>query len=180
MKTQEQKKLAALMGALFLAAAEALAQDQQSEAGEESKRRVVVSISDRKLAVIEDGRVIKIYPTAVGADATPSPTGLFKIVSRVKDPTWYGPHGKVVAPGKSNPLGDRWMGLSRKGYGIHGTNNQASIGHNVSHGCIRMRKADVEELFEILRVGDVVEMVAEPTGELAEIFGTPQLMAFAE
>ena len=43
-----------------------------------------------------------------------------------------------------------------------------------------MRKADVEELFEILRVGDVVEMVAEPNGELAEIFGTPQLIAAAE
>jgi lipoprotein-anchoring transpeptidase ErfK/SrfK len=51
------------------------------------------------------------------------------------------------------------MGLSYKGYGIHGTNNQGSIGHNVSHGCIRMRKADVEQLFEIVKVGDVVEIV---------------------
>src|SRR5580765_7953431 len=164
------------MGAAFLATAEALAQDQEAPA-----RRIIVSIADRKLAVIEDGRVLKIYPTAVGADATPSPTGVFKIATRVKDPTWYGPHGQVVAPGKSNPLGDRWMGLTRKGYGIHGTNNQRSVGHNVSHGCIRMRKADVEELFEIVKVGDVVELVAQPAEDLAWIFGGGEtLLASAE
>jgi lipoprotein-anchoring transpeptidase ErfK/SrfK len=172
MRTQQQNKLAALMGAAFLATAEALAQDEQTA----PTRRIIVSIADRKLAVIEDGRVLKIYATAVGADATPSPTGVFKIATRVKDPTWYGPHGQVVAPGKSNPLGDRWMGLTRKGYGIHGTNNQRSIGHNVSHGCIRMRKADVEELFEIVKVGDVVEMVAEPAEELAWIFGGGEIL----
>ena len=161
------------MATVFLSAAEALAQDQQSqssEEGEESKRRVVISIADRKLAVVEDGRLVKIYPTAVGADRTPSPTGVYKIVNRVPNPTWYGPNHKVVPPGKANPLGTRWMGLSRRGYGIHGTNVPSSIGHNASHGCIRMRKADVEELFEILKVGDIVEMVAEPTEELAWIF----------
>jgi lipoprotein-anchoring transpeptidase ErfK/SrfK len=162
MRNQDQKKLVALMGAMFLAAAEALAQD-----GEELKRRIVVSIPDRKLTVLEDGRVVKTYPAAVGADATPSPTGVFKIANRVKNPTWYGPKGLVVQPGKSNPLGDRWMGLTRKGYGIHGTNHPASIGRNASHGCIRMRKADVEELFELVQVGDVVEIVDEPAEALA-------------
>jgi lipoprotein-anchoring transpeptidase ErfK/SrfK len=160
-----------------------LAQDRQSAAAEEceeSKRRIVISIADRKLAVVEDGRVIKTYPTAVGADATPSPTGVFKIANRVPNPTWYGPRRKIVPPGKANPLGTRWMGLSHKGYGIHGTNNQGSIGHNVSHGCIRMRKADVEQLFEIVKVGDVVEMVAEPAPEMAWIFGTTESVASAE
>lgn len=154
-----------MIATVFLAAAEALAQDQQiagTEECEESRRRIVISIADRKLAVVEDGRVVKIYPAAVGADATPSPTGVFTIANRMPNPTWYGPRGKVVTPGKANPLGTRWMGLSRKGYGIHGTNNQSSVGHNVSHGCIRMRKADVEELFELVKVGDVVEMVAAP------------------
>jgi lipoprotein-anchoring transpeptidase ErfK/SrfK len=176
MKLQDQKKLGALMATIFLGVAEAMAQDQVAE---ESKRRIIVSIADRKLAVIEDGRVLKIYPTAVGAAATPSPTGVFKIASRVTDPTWYGPRGKVVPAGKSNPLGNRWMGLDRKGYGIHGTNQPGSIGHAASHGCIRMRKADVEELFALVKVGDVVEMVAEPTDESAWIF-SPELMASAE
>jgi len=183
MRNQNQSKLAAMLATIFLAAAEALAQDQQSpaaEEGEESKRRIVISIADRKLAVLEDGHVVKIYPTAVGADATPSPTGVFKIANRVPNPTWYGPHRKIVPPGKANPLGTRWMGLSHKGYGIHGTNNQGSIGHNVSHGCIRMRKADVEQLFEIVKVGDVVEMVAQPAPEMAWIFGTTEIVASAE
>jgi lipoprotein-anchoring transpeptidase ErfK/SrfK len=177
MRNQNQSKLAALMATIFLAAAEALAQDQQqaaSEEGEESKRRIVISIADRTLAVVEDGRVVKTYPTAVGADATPSPTGVFKIANRVPNPTWYGPHRKIVPPGKANPLGTRWMGLSYKGYGIHGTNNQGSIGHNVSHGCIRMRKADVEQLFEIVKVGDVVEMVAEPMAEMGWVLKTTE------
>jgi len=172
-----------MIATVFLAAAEALAQDQQlagSEECEESRRQIVISIADRKLAVVEDGRVIKIYPAAVGADATPSPTGVFTIANRMPNPTWYGPHGKIVSPGKANPLGTRWMGLSRKGYGIHGTNNQSSVGHNVSHGCIRMRKADVEELFELVKVGDVVEMVAAPAGELAGIFAARESAAAAE
>lgn len=171
------------MATLFLGVAEALAQDQQNtpaEATEESKRRVIVSIADRKLAVVEDGRIVKIYPTAVGAKVSPSPVGTFKIVTLVKNPTWYGPKGKVVQPGPANPLGDRWIGLDRKGYGIHGTNQPNSIGKAASHGCIRMRKADVEELFELVRAGDVVEFLAEPTEETAWIFETEQLVASAE
>src|SRR3979490_1024549 len=125
MRNQSQSKTAVTIAPPFPAAAEALAQDQQlagTEECEESKRRIVISIADRKLAVVEDGRVIKIYPTAVGANATPSPTGVFKIANRVPNPTWYGPHRKIVPPGKANPLGTRWMGLSYKGFGIHGTN----------------------------------------------------------
>jgi lipoprotein-anchoring transpeptidase ErfK/SrfK len=182
MRNHNQTKLAAMMATLFLATAEALAQDQQStEESEESRRRIIISISDRRLAVVEAGRVVKIYPTAVGADTTPSPTGVFKIANRIPHPTWYGPNHNVVPPGKANPLGTRWMGLSRRGYGIHGTNVPSSIGSKASHGCIRMRKADVEELFELVKVGDEVEMVAAPTEEMAWIFGaTTEAIASAE
>jgi lipoprotein-anchoring transpeptidase ErfK/SrfK len=151
MRNRNQTKLAAILATLFLSAEDALA---------ESKRRIVINIADRELALLEDDAVLKVYPVAVGAEATPSPAGTFKIVTRITNPTWYAPHHKVVPPGKSNPLGTRWMGLSYKGYGIHGTNDQSSIGHNVSHGCIRMRKADVEELFQLVNIGDEVEMVA--------------------
>ena len=139
--------------------------------GEEA-RRVVVSIADHKLAVIEEGHAVKVFPVAVGKANSPSPTGTFEIVSRVVNPTWYGPH-QVVAPGPSNPLGTRWLGLSEKGYGIHGTNAPGSIGKSASHGCIRMRKHDIEELFNVVRVGDKVELVSEASGELARIFEGP-------
>ena len=132
-----------------------------------SVRRIIVTISERKLALVKDGRVVRVYPVAVGASASPSPTGRFTIVSRVKSPTWYHP-GEVVGPGKANPLGTRWMGLSRHGYGIHGTNAPESIGHAASHGCIRMRTRDAEELFELVRAGDSVEITRGlPAGELA-------------
>lgn len=163
------KRLAALTGVMLMAVAEALAQDKAAAL---SARKIVVSIPDRKLAVMESGKVIKIFPTAVGAPKSPSPSGSFRIVQRISQPTWYS-KGKVVPPGKANPIGTRWLGLSVKGYGIHGTNRPSSIGHDASHGCIRMRNHDVEELFGMVAVGDDVELVAERTAETVEIFGRP-------
>jgi len=171
----EVKKLAAVTSVVLMAAAEALAQEKIAGPG----RRIVVSIPDRKLALVENGRVVKIYATAVGAPRTPSPVGSFTVVQRIPDPTWY-TKGRVVPPGKHNPLGTRWLGLSVKGYGIHGTSNPASIGHNASHGCIRMRNRDVEELFEMVAVGDAVELYGETNTELDRIFGArPDLTQMA-
>ena len=131
-------------------------------------RQIIVSIPDRKLVLLEDGKVKKIYDIAVGKKATPSPTGTFHVASRLKNPTWYGP-GVVVPPGKGNPLGTRWMGLGYKGYGIHGTNAPKSIGKAASHGCIRMRTSDAEDLFTQIEVGDEVELVGERTEEIAKL-----------
>ena len=164
-ETEERiRKMATLTGVLLMVAAEALAQDKQQPA-----RRIVVSIPDRKLAVMEAGRVLRVFPTAVGAPVSPSPAGAYKIVVRIPDPTYYG-KGRIVPPGKSNPLGTRWLGLSVKGYGIHGTNQPASIGHNASHGCIRLRNRDVEQLFDMVSVGDSVDLYEEATVETAQIF----------
>ena len=163
-REEQIKRLATLTGVLLMVAAEALAQDKQQPG-----RRIVVSIADRKLAVMEAGRVLRVFPTAVGAPKSPSPAGAYKIAVRIPDPTWYG-KGRIVPPGKSNPLGTRWLGLSVKGYGIHGTNNPASIGHNASHGCIRMRNRDVEQLFDMVSVGDSVDLYEEATPETGQIF----------
>ncbi|HZD95243.1 MAG TPA: L,D-transpeptidase, partial [Candidatus Sulfotelmatobacter sp.] len=102
------------------------------------RRQIIISITDRKLALMEDGQLLKTYPIAVGTRGTPSPDGDFVIINHARDPIYR--HGdKEVAPGKDNPLGSRWMGLSLKGYGIHGTNVQSSVGKAASHGCFRMR-----------------------------------------
>jgi len=168
------RNLRSLIAVALVATAEALCQEKQADTrpnaeDNPTERRVVVSIPDRKLALIENGRVVKIYPTAVGAAASPTPSGTYKIAQRVANPTWYGPD-KVVGPGKDNPVGTRWLGLSRKGYGIHGTNNPRSIGKRASHGCVRMRNGDVEDLFARVAVGDVVELHGERDAELAQIF----------
>jgi lipoprotein-anchoring transpeptidase ErfK/SrfK len=140
--------------------AEEKAKGTRSPAGDgtqTSTRRIVVSIPDRKLALLDGDRVVKVWPTAVGSKATPSPGGTCTIVNRVANPAYYRP-GQVVKPGASNPVGTRWLGLSLKGFGIHGTNVPGSIGKKASHGCIRMLNRDIEELFDLVQVGDVVEL----------------------
>jgi len=140
---------------------------------QEATRRLIVSIPARKIALLEDGQVVKVYPIAVGKQTTPSPTGSFHIASRVAHPTYYHA-GKVVGPGPQNPVGTRWMGLGYQGYGIHGTNVPGSIGKAASHGCIRMRNRDVEELFELVRVGDPVDLVTHADPELAKVFAADE------
>jgi lipoprotein-anchoring transpeptidase ErfK/SrfK len=133
-------------------------------------RQILVSIPGRELAVIEQGKVIRTFPVSVGASVSPSPTGEFTIVHRISNPTYYHP-GVVIPPGSDNPIGPRWIGLSKSGYGIHGTNQPESIGHAASHGCIRLRNRDIKQLFEMVRVGDVVEIRGERDQQIAEIFG---------
>lgn len=144
--------------------------DSDEEDNDDSGRVVLVSLVDRQLAVIQDGEVIATFAVAVGADVTPSPTGEFKLVNRIENPTYYHP-GIVIPGGQDNPLGTRWLGLSQKGYGIHGTNAPRSIGHAASHGCIRLRNRDVEKLFTLVRVGDTVTIRGERDKETALIFG---------
>jgi lipoprotein-anchoring transpeptidase ErfK/SrfK len=156
-----------IVAVLLVVTADALAQKQQPA------RQVLVSIPDRKLAVLEDGRVLKVFPVAVGADDSPSPDGEFQIINRLSNPTYYHP-GKVIPAGPANPLGSRWIGLNLKGYGIHGTNAPRSIGKAASHGCIRMAKRDLEQLFDMVRVGDTVAIRAEADAQTAEIFGSTE------
>ena len=141
--------------------------DAQPEA---HTRVIVVSLEDRKLALVEDGRVKKVYTVAVGKPSTPSPAGTYTIERRVANPVYHH-NGKTVEPGPGNPVGTRWMGLNKAGYGIHGTNEPKSIGKAASHGCIRMAKADLEEFYAMVRVGDTVELVGERNEETARLFG---------
>src|SRR5713226_3920946 len=169
-KATARTKWVLLATTLLMATAEAIAQEKPTHratlaahGATSSQRRIVVSIPDCKLALVENGRVVKIYRVAVGAQISPSPSGEVKITQRLVEPTYYAP-GEVIPPGKDNPLGTRWLGLSQKGYGIHGTNQAGSVGRRASHG-------DMEELFELVRAGDVVELHAGRTTELARLFG---------
>lgn len=135
-----------------------------------ANRVLVVSLQDRKLALVENGQVKKIYTVAVGRPISPSPVGTFKITRRVANPVYHH-DGKTVQPGPGNPVGTRWMGLSISGYGIHGTNEPRSIGRAASHGCIRMAKGDLEELYGLVAVGDTVELIGRRNDETAALFG---------
>lgn len=183
MTAQKQMRMAAAVVMGMVLAAQAMGQtaQQQTEAKQQTApqqqttapahtRVIVVSLEDRKLALMEDGQVKKVYTVAVGKPSTPSPVGTYTIERRVMNPT-YSHDGRVVAPGPNNPVGTRWMGLSVRGYGIHGTNAPSSIGKAASHGCIRMGKADLEELYAQVEVGDTVELIGQRNEETAQLFG---------
>ena len=159
-----------MAGNLAMAAMTAMVLASQANAQDAVKRAIVVSLEDHKLALVEEGQVKKVYTVAVGKPSTPSPVGTFTIERRVANPT-YQHNGKIVPPGPRNPVGTRWMGLSKHGYGIHGTNEPDSIGKSASHGCIRMAKADLEELYPLVAEGDTVELIGQRNEETAQLFG---------
>jgi lipoprotein-anchoring transpeptidase ErfK/SrfK len=171
----------ALLFAAFTLCTNATAQSSlatQAKSPTHSARLIIVSFADRKLALLEGDRVIKVYDVAVGAPVSPSPSGDFQIVQRLENPTYYKP-GVVIGPGVQNPLGPRWIGLNVKGFGIHGTNRPDSIGKNASLGCIRLRNQDIKDLFARVQVGDHVSLVAERTDETARLFGPAPSLAEA-
>jgi lipoprotein-anchoring transpeptidase ErfK/SrfK len=106
---------------------------------------ITVNTQTRRLHLIKDGKWFKSYPVGIGKILTPTPTGTYKIIN------------KAINPG--GPFGARWLGLNKKGYGIHGTNNPSSIGKYVSQGCIRMYNKDVLELAGIVPIGTPVKIV---------------------
>lgn len=106
------------------------------------KHRIIIYPALRQLELYDGTMRIRSYPIAVGKNSTPTPQGHYYIAT------------KTLHPG--GVFGSRWLGLSIPGYGIHGTNNPSSIGQAVSKGCIRMYNHDVENLYQIVRIGTPV------------------------
>lgn len=104
-----------------------------------------INIRAKTLTVYRNGTISREYLVATGKPSTPTPTGTFTIVNKEIDP--------------GGPYGTRWLGLSIKGYGIHGTNDPSSIGTAASNGCIRMYNEDIESLFNITPVGTTVRIL---------------------
>ena len=122
------------------------------------KFSVVVDKSQNLLMLKQNDDVIKIYKVATGTNNC-TPVGTFKITTKLVDPVWY-KAGVVAPPGSpENILGTRWMGLSKEGYGIHGTTDPSSLGKQATAGCVRMLNAEVEELYGLLPEGTEVTIV---------------------
>lgn len=100
---------------------------------------IIVSISNRNLTLLKHDSVVKTYPIAVGRILHETPIGEFVVINK--------------APNPGGAFGTMWMSLSKKHYGIHGTNDPSSIGKAVSKGCIRMFNHDVNELASTIPIG---------------------------
>jgi lipoprotein-anchoring transpeptidase ErfK/SrfK len=127
---------------------------------------IIIDQGDHSLTLYRAGMKPLRFGVAVGQSAYPTPIGEFSVIAKVVDPTWTPPNSDwakgalPIPPGPDNPLGTRWIGISAPGVGIHGTNDPASIGYSVSHGCIRMQIPDVEELFQLVYQGTPVTIRA--------------------
>ena len=127
---------------------------------------IVIHRGSNRLYLYNGMRLNRLFPVATGQSVYPTPLGSLHIVVMWRNPWWYPPNSpwaageKPIPPGPGNPLGTRWMGISAPGVGIHGTNNDASIGYSVSHGCIRMHVSDAEWLFNHVDIGTPVFIVA--------------------
>ena len=124
-----------------------------------SKHMIIVNTKINTLNYYVNYTLVKKFRCATGKASTPTPQRKTTIVNKIKNRPFY----KTGIPGGDprNPLGKRWMGLNIDGtqgstYGIHGNNNEKSIGKNVSHGCIRMHNSEVEWLFDQVPLGTVV------------------------
>jgi hypothetical protein len=122
---------------------------------------IVVHRSRFTLTLYKGLRPAKTYGIAVGRVGLETPQGLYHVQNKAVNPAWHVPNsdwagklaGKVIAgDDPSNPIKARWMGIYA-GAGIHGTNDDGSIGSAASHGCIRMHIPDVEELYDQVDVG---------------------------
>lgn len=109
----------------------------------------VVDLSDFELTIHSHGYFVKRYQVGIGK-AGSSPIGKFTVLDKLKDPTYYGPDGLVIAnDDPQNPLGEYWIDIGDS-YGLHGTIDPESIGKAESKGCIRMHAADIEEVYNFL------------------------------
>ncbi len=137
--------------------------DGQGGPAPEGDLQLEVDTNRHLLTVLENNTIKAVYPVGLGLDGQ-TPLGLFSITNKIENPDWYNRGSVVKAGDPANQLGSRWLGLSdEKGptpLGIHGTEDDNSIGSNLSRGCIRMRPADVEELFSLVDVGTPVRIRA--------------------
>jgi lipoprotein-anchoring transpeptidase ErfK/SrfK len=128
---------------------------------------IVIMRSSNKLLYFDRAKYVRSFGVATGQSAYPTPLGNYEVVNMQRNPWWYPPpspwaeDSDPVPPGPGNPLGTRWMGLSAPYVGIHGTPDAASIGYSASHGCIRMRIPDAEWLFQHVKIGTPVFIIAK-------------------
>lgn len=119
---------------------------------------ILADKSQNILLLKSEEEVIKTYIVSTGKNNC-TPVGVFKIVNKLLNPTWF-KAGAVVPPESTeNVLGTRWMGFDLAGYGIHGTTEPKELGKQVTQGCVRLNNADVEELYSIVPVGTEVTIV---------------------
>ncbi|HNP65225.1 MAG TPA: L,D-transpeptidase family protein [Woeseiaceae bacterium] len=144
------------------------------------KRGVILNIASKRLFYypeVTDGELPKVltYPIGIGRVGWETPLGETTVVAKAENPTWWVPASvrqehadagdplpSIVPPGPDNPLGTRVLKLNMPGYLIHGTNQPYGVGMRVSHGCVRLYPENIEFLYTLVDIGEVVTIMNEP------------------
>jgi lipoprotein-anchoring transpeptidase ErfK/SrfK len=150
----------------------------RTEAPAAKATRIEVDKVRKILTVHGTDGVLAIYPATIGSKEKPAPSGTLKVTSVARNPTYrYNPEYAFksvkstepfeIRPGPNNPVGAVWIGLSAKGYGIHGTPDPSKISKSESHGCIRLTNWDAKELAAIVEKGIPVAFLDEGADAMA-------------
>jgi lipoprotein-anchoring transpeptidase ErfK/SrfK len=122
---------------------------------------LLVRSGENKLYLYQNGKITHTYTVATGMPEYPTPTGLYEVTEKRYMPTWVNPAPDgwgagmpaMIPPGPGNPLGLRAINWSASGIRFHGTTATYSLGHNASHGCVRLSNEDVIQLYDMVEVG---------------------------
>ena len=131
----------------------------------EEATSIHLDLRQRRISVIRNGQSIGRWPVAIGDPKTPTPTGVFRVETKLVNPQYESTKSGRVHPvtGLKSPLGHRWIGFLQQGpdqFGIHGTPwpHWVKIRAAVSNGCVRMLNAHVQKLYELVEVGTPVRI----------------------
>ncbi len=136
------------------------------------QRRILIDTVEKMLDVVDEGGgIVASFPITPGSETLPAPVGTWEIETMTTLPLFRRDESMLkkgvrsdefhlIPPGPSNPVGVVWMQLSKRGIGIHGTNNSETIGRASSHGCIRLANWDVIRLSGMVTDKVVVEIRA--------------------
>lgn len=135
------------------------------------RKGIVLNLAEQRVFYFPPGgKTVETYPIGAGVQGRNTPLGVTRIVSKQVHPGWAPPPSiraerpelpAYVPPGPDNPMGDLAMGLTWRGYYLHGTNKPLGVGRNVSHGCIHFYPEDIAHLFPEVPVGTRVRVINE-------------------
>ncbi|MCT2559803.1 L,D-transpeptidase family protein [Tsuneonella sp. YG55] len=118
--------------------------------------RIEVRKADNTVALFDgEGALVASYPSTIGSDEFPSPSGDMEVRAVAPEATYYfspegrewGPDKRLkIPPGPNNPVGGIWVDLTKEGYGIHGSPDPQMVGKRTSHGCVRLTNWDAHEV----------------------------------
>jgi len=149
---------------------EALHSEKKSGAPPEtSTRSLDIDTHELFLRVMEDSKIMAAFPITAGSEQLPAPVGSWKVeaITPLPEFRWdlemlnkgqRGSNALNLPPGPRNPVGVFWIGLNKKGVGVHGTDSPLTIGRSASHGCIRLSNWDAAKVAAMIKPGAAVEI----------------------